>query len=454
MDATQSDIPKENKKLFYRLLANTLLSSVTNAFVWFALTFWVFLETKSVLATSLIAGSFAVLNMLGAFFFGGIVDRNKKRTAMILSSAGSLAAYVIGAILFFTTAPEAFADPSSGRLWLFIIILMCGSVAGNLRTIALATTVTLLFAEGRDKANGLIGATNGISFSVTSVLSGLAIGFSGMHLALICALVGTVLVLIHLVTIRFDEPKPGSVATAESEEKHFNVRAIIAVIISVPGLFGLIFFTTFNNFLGGVFMSLMDAYGLSLVSVQTWGTLLAFLSFGFIAGSTYIAKYGLGKKPLRLMLGINIVTWTTCIFFTIQPSIVLLALGMLVWMTLMPFVEAAEHTIIQSVVPYEKQGRVFGFAQSVESAASPITAFLIGPLAQFIFIPFMTTGAGVALIGDWFGVGLGRGIALVFIVAGIIGLCVTLLAFRSRSYKLLAARYVQTPATPEAQTAG
>jgi len=390
--------------------------------------------------------------MLGAFFFGGIVDRNKKRTAMLLSTAGSLIAYTLGALLFFTTAPEAFADPSSGRLWAFIIILMCGSVAGNLRTIALATTVTLLFAEGRDKANGLIGATNGISFSVTSVLSGLAIGFSGMHLALMCAVVGTVLVLIHLVLIRFDEPEPSSPTTAgsDTEEKHFNVRAIIAVIISVPGLFGLIFFTTFNNFLGGVFMSLMDAYGLTLTSVQTWGILLAFLSFGFIAGSTYIAKYGLGKRPLRLMLGVNVVTWTTCIFFAIQPSLVLLAMGMLVWMTLMPFVEAAEHTIIQSVVPYEKQGRVFGFAQSVESAASPITAFLIGPIAQFIFIPFMTTGAGVALIGDWFGVGLGRGIALVFIFAGIIGLCVTLLAFRSRSYKLLAERYVQTPVTPEA----
>ena len=30
----------------------------------------------------------------------------------------------------------------------------------------------------------------------------------------------------------------------------------------------------FNNFLGGVFMALMDAYGLSLVSVQAWGLLL------------------------------------------------------------------------------------------------------------------------------------------------------------------------------------
>jgi DHA3 family multidrug efflux protein-like MFS transporter len=114
---------------------------------------------------------------------------------------------------------------------------------------------------------------------------------------------------------------------------------------------------------------------------------------------------------------------------------------MFVYMTLMPFAEAAEQTIIQKVVPPERQGRVFGFAQSVEQAASPLTAFLIGPIAQFIFIPFMTTGAGVELIGDWFGTGQGRGIALVFILTGILGLIVTLLSMKLNAYKLLAARY-------------
>lgn len=45
----------------------------------------------------------------------------------------------------------------------------------------------------------------------------------------------------------------------------------------------MLFFAMFNNFLGGVFMSLMDAYGLSLVSVEIWGTVLAITSIGFIA---------------------------------------------------------------------------------------------------------------------------------------------------------------------------
>ena len=38
------------------------------------------------------------------------------------------------------------------------------------------------------------------------------------------------------------------------------------------------------------------------------------------------------------------------------------------------YAEAAEHTTLQKVVPFERQGRVFGFAQSVEQAATPVTA--------------------------------------------------------------------------------
>jgi len=71
-----------------------------------------------------------------------------------------------------------------------------------------------------------------------------------------------------------------------------------------------------------------------------------------------------------------------------------MAIGLYVYMLLVPYVEAAEQTVLQKVVPYERQGRVFGFAQSVEQAASPLTAFLISPVAQFVFIPFMTTGSG------------------------------------------------------------
>jgi DHA3 family multidrug efflux protein-like MFS transporter len=48
-------------------------------------------------------------------------------------------------------------------------------------------------------------------------------------------------------------------------------------------------------------------------------------------------------------------------------------------------------------------------------------------------------------LGDWFGTGTDRGIALLFIVAGLIGLVVTLLAMRTYAYRVLAENY-QKPA--------
>jgi MFS transporter, DHA3 family, multidrug efflux protein len=124
---------------------------------------------------------------------------------------------------------------------------------------------------------------------------------------------------------------------------------------------------------------------------------------------------------------------------------VLLGAGMAAFMLMTPFAEAAEQTVLQKVVPFERQGRVFGFAQSVEQAASPVTAFLMGPIAQFLVIPFMTDGWGARTIGPWFGTGAERGLALVFVVTGLLGLLTTVLALRSRSYRRLSRSFAGRP---------
>jgi MFS transporter, DHA3 family, multidrug efflux protein len=437
-------------KTFHVTLANSLIAFITNNFVWFAVTFWVYLETRSVIATSVMAGVFTLTVAFSGFLLGSLVDRYPKKRVMLLSSIVSLVLYAIASFIFVTTPYEMFRDASSVRLWMFIVLALVGAIGGNLRAIALSTLVTILVPEdGRDKANGLVGTANGVAFLGASIFSGLAVGYLGMFWVLAIASVMSLLVIVHLATLAIpDLPKKIRHAhdgqpEHEHDEPHegVDIRGTIRAIQVVPGLFGLIFFHTFNNFLGGIFMSLMDAYGLLLVSVQVWGILWGVLSLGFIVGGMVVARKGLGKNPLRTLFLGNIAMWTICMFFTIQASIVLLAVGMFVWLCLIPAVEAAEQTILQKVVPPERQGRVFGFAQSVEQAASPITAFLIGPIAQLIFIPFMTNGAGVDLLGSWFGTGTDRGLALLFSVAGLIGLAVTLLAMRSSAYKSLSKNY-------------
>jgi DHA3 family multidrug efflux protein-like MFS transporter len=134
---------------------------------------------------------------------------------------------------------------------------------------------------------------------------------------------------------------------------------------------------------------------------------------------------------------VNLVLWAVTCLFPLRTSMVVLAVGMYAYMLIVPFAEAAEQTVLQRVVPYERQGRVFGFAQSVEQAASPLTAFLIGPLTQFLVIPSMTDGVAADLIGSWFGTGAARGMALVFVLTGVVGLVATSLALASRPYRRL-----------------
>jgi MFS transporter, DHA3 family, multidrug efflux protein len=429
------------QRTFLHVLLSVLLVSVINYTVWFAVTFWVYLETRSVFATGLIAGIFLVAIAATGIWFGSLVDHHRKKTVMQWSAAFSLAVYA-GCLAIYLLTPEAtFRDPGSVRLWIFVVLLMVGVIAGNLRSIAMPTVVTLLIPEDRrDKANGLVGTTTGVSFLVTSVISGLLVAAGDMYYVLLLAIGVLTIALLHLASVEITETQPVRLERGE-EGAGVDLRGTVRLVRGVPGLIALIAFSCFNNFLGGVFMALMDAYGLSLVSVEVWGLLWGVLSAFVIVGGLVVARIGLGSNPVRTLLLVNLVLWTVTALFATRSSIVMLAVGMAVFMLVMPFAEASEQTVLQKVVPFERQGRVFGFAQSVEMAASPLTAFLIAPIAQFVVIPFMTDGWGAETLGPWFGTGAERGLALIFVVVGLVGILVTVLALRSPPYRRLSQAY-------------
>jgi DHA3 family multidrug efflux protein-like MFS transporter len=445
---------------FRSVLVNSLAASLTNNFVWFAVTFWAYLETQSVIVTSVMAGVYLTTVAVSGFFLGALVDRYPKKRVLIGSSLATGILFGLAWGVYALTPRSALGSAGSPALWAFIVLALAGALAGNLRGIALSTLVTVLVPPAeRDRANGLVGTANGISFLGASVFSGLAVGYLGMYWTLALALVITGLVAAHAASLSIPERRAAGEGApaehppaAEHQAVPVDLRGTLRAIQAVPGLLALILFHTFNNFLGGVFMSLMDAYGLELVSVQVWGTLWGVLSLGFIVGGLVVARRGLGASPLRTLFLANIVMWTICVTFTLQASIVLLTIGMGIYLCLIPVVEAAEQTILQRMVAPERQGRVFGFAQSVEQAASPLTAFVIGPIAQVIFIPFMTTGAGVDWLGPWFGTGTDRGLALLFTLTGLVGLAMTLWAMRSAAYRRLAVNYARDEARPVSET--
>src|SRR5687767_15456436 len=89
-------------KVFFELLVNTLVTGVTSSFLWFALTFWVYLETRSVVATGVIGGSFSISSAVLGPLFGTYVDRHRKHAALVGTTAVSAACFVLATIVFLT----------------------------------------------------------------------------------------------------------------------------------------------------------------------------------------------------------------------------------------------------------------------------------------------------------------------------------------------------------------
>ncbi len=430
-------------RTFLHVLVNTAIANVTTSFLWFALTFWVYLETKSVLATGLIGGAYMMLVAVSSMAFGSFVDRYRKHTVMVFSGVGTLAMFALAGIVYLLIPIRSLLDLGQPWFWIFAVIVLIGAVVEQLRNIALSTTVTLLVpSERRANANGLVGTVQGLAFLVTSVFSGLAIGFLGMGWTLLIAILLVAVALTHLISIRIPEPE----IIADPDHKAVDFRGGYLAVRAAPGLMALIIFTTFNNLTGGVFMALMDPYGLELFSPQLWGIVLGVTSTGFLIGGGIVAKFGLGANPIRTMLILTVVIGLLGATFAIRELWWLYAAGIWVFMMIMPMVEAAEQTVIQRLVPFRTQGRVFGFAMTFEAASGPITSFLIAPIAEFWVIPYMNGVQGKQTWGWLLGEGSTRGIALCFLFAGIVSILIGLGAFATKSYRRISQQYKDIPA--------
>lgn len=431
------------RSAFANVLVNTLIANVTTSFLWFALTFWVYIETRSVLATGIIGGVYMLFIAFFAMIFGTIVDRHRKHTVMVISSVISATAFLIAGVMYVVLGEGAMLDLGAPWFWVFSAIILAGGVIEQLRNIALSTTVTLLIEEDkRANANGLVGTVQGIAFLVTSVFSGLSIGFLGMGWTLAIAISAMAVTFVHLAFVRIPEKKPAPDPSASSA---LDFRGSVKALRQAPGLFALIIFSTFNNLIGGVYMALMDPYGLTLFNAQEWGFALAFSSTGFLIGGALVAKFGLGKKPVRTLLWVVMAMGLLGAVFMLREWWPLYVIGLWLYMMIVPPAEAAEQTVIQKVIVFERQGRVFGVAAAMEAAAAPVTAFLIAPIAQFWIIPYMQTDAGHQQWGWLLGEGEARGIALICLFAGLIMVLAGALAFRTRSYHQLSELYEQAP---------
>src|SRR5690606_25062164 len=100
---------------------------------WFALVFWVYLETQSILATGVLGGVYMLLLAMSSMYFGSLVDRHRKLVVMRVSAWITLITFALGTIMFFSVPHETLLTVTGLWFWVFSFVLLAGCVVEQMR---------------------------------------------------------------------------------------------------------------------------------------------------------------------------------------------------------------------------------------------------------------------------------------------------------------------------------
>ncbi|WP_022923407.1 MFS transporter [Serinicoccus marinus] len=115
-------------RTFHHLLVNTALAGLTTSYLWFGLTFWAYLQTRSDLATGIIGGAYMLLVAFSSVFFGTLVDHHRQLPVMRVSSTLSLVAFTVAGLLYLVVPQQDTTDLTQPWFWTLSVIIIAGAV--------------------------------------------------------------------------------------------------------------------------------------------------------------------------------------------------------------------------------------------------------------------------------------------------------------------------------------
>jgi hypothetical protein len=123
----------------------------------------------------------------------------------------------------------------------------------------------------------------------------------------------------------------------------------------------------------------------------------------------------------------------------LRASPVSIGAGIFVLLFFVPLASGPAAAIFQSKVDPAVQGRVFAMRSMISRSMMPLAFLTAGPLADYVFEPWMAEGGVLAstVIGRLLGTGAGRGMGLMFVISGLGVILASALAFAHPRIRLV-----------------
>jgi MFS transporter, DHA3 family, macrolide efflux protein len=163
------------------------------------------------------------------------------------------------------------------------------------------------------------------------------------------------------------------------------------------------------------------------------------VGLGTLAGSILVTLLKPGKNRTRVIFGACAISFLLCdILWALGRNVPIWVFAAFVGNLPLPFLNANLSTVMRTKVPTELQGRVFSTRDTIQYCTIPLGLFLGGYLADNVFEPFMAGSSSLSqFLSCLVGTGKGAGMAVMFLITGVIGLTSSLLSLKSASLRSL-----------------
>ena len=368
-------------KSYISFWSGQLFSLLGSSIVQIVIIYWITIETENLTIISIAAFfSFLPIFILGPIA-GVFADRWNRKLLIGLSDFFQ-ALTTLSLVLFFFFNIQ--------QVWLIILINSIRSVFQAFHWPVVNAIIPLMIPKKH------LSRMNGINYFFTGLVNtmGPIIAVSLLLLfpidqILWVDIITFLIAITPLILIKIPSlPKKPITKHKKSYLKEFKMG--FNAIKIVPGLLTLLFVATILNFLGNPFNTLMIYY----IKVTHAGTdsnlaiVLASIQAGmFVGAMIVVTKKVWNKKPLIIFGGILVGEVGHLILAMAPPqNFIMISIGGFLFAFIVPFVNTMFLTILQTVIPPDKQGRVMSNVITIVTLVSPVAMIISGPIAELIGI--------------------------------------------------------------------
>jgi MFS family permease len=342
-------------------------------------------------------------------FAGALIDRWDRRWAMILADSGAAVGTLATMLLLVTGNLE---------IWHLYVTLSFSGLFQAFQFPAYSAATTLLVEpEHYARASGLVQLAGSIGQVAAPTIAAAVVVWSGLTILFVVDFATFLFAVATLLRVRFPAHEPGQRIGRGARGLLLEAREGLDFVLEKRALLILMLSFVVVNFAFAFQGVLLIPLLLSMTTEQTAGIIVSIAAGGIVAGSLALTVWGGPKNRITgiylpiLAMGVGL------ILMGLRPSLALVVFGILLMNTTHPIAGGSSQSIWQSKVPPSLQGRVFAIRQISAISAAPIAFLLAGITADHVFEPLMANASGA--LGTIIGSGPGRGIGLMFVLAGL-----------------------------------